>query len=316
MALHGVALVDKPAGMSSFSVVSRIRRAFRSVGVTKAGHTGTLDPLATGLLPICVGEATKFAQRLLDSDKGYAATVRLGIATTTADAEGEVTDQRDVTCNRADIETVLAAFRGPISQTPPIYSALKIAGKPAYEYARAGKTVEMAMRSVVIHSLALTAFDAAAQTFDIEVRCSKGTYIRSLAVDIALALGTVGHLASLRRTRTGGFDLAQARPLDEWMEASDELRTSWLLPTDALVADLPMIKLSDGEGTAIRQGKVIARVSTGAEFPDATNNTAGADDGTGQLFRLYDDAHGFLGLGALARDGLLRAERLLSTHGN
>ena len=314
MALHGVALVDKPAGMSSFSVVSRIRRAFRSVGVTKAGHTGTLDPLATGLLPVCVGEATKFAQRLLDSDKGYEATVKLGIATTTADAEGEVTDQRDATCSRADVDAALATFRGAISQTPPIYSALKIAGKPAYEYARAGKAVEMAARSVVIHSLDLTDLDAAAQTFDIEVRCSKGTYIRSLAVDIALALGTVGHLSSLRRTRTGGFDLAQARPLDDWMDVSDQVRTSWLLPTDALVADLPAIRLSDVEGIAIRQGKVIAGVPASEDVLDSMNNPARAD-GADMLLRMYDDVRGFLGLGALTRDGQLRAERLLSTHG-
>jgi tRNA pseudouridine55 synthase len=316
MALHGVALVDKPAGMSSFSVVSRIRRAFRGMGVIKAGHTGTLDPLATGLLPICVGEATKFAQRLLDSDKGYAATVKLGVATTTADAEGEITDRRAVACARADIEAVLSSFRGPITQTPPIYSALKIAGKPAYEYARAGKSVEMAPRSVVIHALELTAYDAAAQTFDIEVRCSKGTYIRSLAVDIALALGTVGHLASLRRTRTGGFDLALARPLETWMDATDELRCAWLLPTDALVADLPEIRLADDDGVAIRQGKVVTAPAMPAGSAGVMAAGAALDSGGNPIFRLYDDAHGFLGLGSLAPDGQLRAERLLSTHGD
>lgn len=307
MALHGVALVDKPAGMSSFSVVSRIRRAFKSVGVTKAGHTGTLDPLATGLLPICVGEATKFAQRLLDSDKGYSATIKLGAATTSGDAEGEVTAQSDVRVDRAAVEAVLAQFRGPISQTPPIYSALKIAGKPAYEYARAGKVVEMAARSVTIHSLALTAFDADAQTFDIDVRCSKGTYIRSLAVDVAIALGSVGHLAALRRTRTGGFDLAAAKPLDAWIDACDAERCSWLSPTDSLVADLPMLALADAEGIAIRQGKIVSLVALGGANI--------AHDGAA-LFRLYDKAHGFLGLGMLSGDGQLRAERLLATHGD
>lgn len=315
MALHGVALVDKPAGMSSFSVVSRIRRAFRSVGVTKAGHTGTLDPLATGLLPICVGEATKFAQRLLDSDKGYAATVKLGVATASGDAEGEITDQRESTCNCVAVEAALSRFRGPISQTPPIYSALKIAGKPAYEYARAGKPVEMAARSVTIHSLTLTAFDEAAQTFDIDVRCSKGTYIRSLAVDIAIALGTVGHLAALRRTRTGGFELTSAQPLETWMEATDEQRCAWLLPTDALVADLPMLKLADPDGVAIRQGKVVSLLALDALAIASVGHELGAV-GDGELYRLYDNAHGFLGLGALAGDGQLRAERLLSTHGD
>jgi tRNA pseudouridine55 synthase len=284
MALHGVALVDKPAGMSSFSVVSRIRRVFRTLGVTKAGHTGTLDPLATGLLPICVGEATKFAQRLLDADKGYAATVKLGIATTTADAEGEITARNDQVFDRETVEAVLAQFRGPISQMPPIYSALKIAGKPAYEYARAGKTV----------------------------RCSKGTYIRSLAVDIAEALGSVGHLAHLRRTLTGGFDLAQARPLDQWMDATDDERRAWLVPTDSLVAELPTIALTDEQGTAIRQGKVV--VIHPAHGPSTVSLNCDVQAATeARLFRLYDPAHGFLGLGALGENGLLRAERLLST---
>jgi tRNA pseudouridine55 synthase len=312
MALHGVALVDKPAGMSSFSVVSRIRRVFRPLGVTKAGHTGTLDPLATGLLPICVGEATKFAQRLLDADKGYAATVKLGIATTTADAEGEIAARNDRMFDREAVEAVLAQFRGPISQMPPIYSALKIAGKPAYDYARAGKTVELAARQVSIHSLELTAFDPDAQTFDIVVRCSKGTYIRSLAVDIAEALGSVGHLAHLRRTLTGGFDLAQARPLDQWMDASDDERREWLLAIDSLVAELPTIALTDDQGIAIRQGKVVLldRVG-GCAAVSPSNEVQAATDG--RLFRLYDLAHGFLGLGALGDNGLLRAERLLST---
>ena len=198
MALHGVALVDKPAGMSSFSVVSRLRRIFRTLGVTKAGHTGTLDPLATGLLPICIGESTKFAQRLLDADKGYFATVKLGVATTTADAEGEITARSDVLIDAPTFEAMLATFHGKIVQVPPIYSALKIDGKPAYEYARAGQAVEIKSRIVEIYAVELLAARRELQEFDINVRCSKGTYIRTLAVDIALALGTVGHLAGLR----------------------------------------------------------------------------------------------------------------------
>ncbi len=312
MALHGVALVDKPPGMSSFSVVSRIRRVFRTLGVAKAGHTGTLDPLATGLLPICVGEATKFAQRLLDADKGYTATIKLGVATTTADAEGEITARNEQTFDREAVDAVLGLFRGAISQTPPIYSALKIAGKPAYEYARAGKTVELVARQVSIHSLELTAFDAVAQTICIVVRCSKGTYIRSLAVDIAQALGTVGHLAHLQRTRTGGFDLAQARPLDQWMDASDGERSAWLLPTDSLVAELPTIALTDDQGIAIRQGKVVVLPAAGSATTTSICNEVHAATDIG-LFRLYDGAHGFLGLGSLGDNGLLRAERLLST---
>ena len=141
MTPHGVALVDKPAGMSSFSVVSRLRRVMRPLGVSKVGHTGTLDPLATGLLPICISEATKFAQRLLDSDKGYLATVQFGAATTTGDAEGEVTHRSDRSLTASDVAAALATFQGPIRQKPPAFSALKIAGKPAYEYARAGQSV-------------------------------------------------------------------------------------------------------------------------------------------------------------------------------
>ena len=192
MALHGVALVDKPAGMSSFSVVSRLRRVFRTLGVTKAGHTGTLDPLATGLLTICIGESTKFAQRLLDADKGYFATVKLGVATTTADAEGEITARSDVLIDAPTFEAMLATFHGKIVQVPPIYSALKIGGKPAYEYARAGQAVEIKSRIVEIYAVELVAARRELQEFDINVRCSKGSYIRTLAVDIALALGSVG----------------------------------------------------------------------------------------------------------------------------
>ena len=311
MALHGVALVDKPAGMSSFSVVSRLRRIFRTLGVTKAGHTGTLDPLATGLLPICIGESTKFAQRLLDADKGYFATIKLGVATTTGDAEGEISARSDVHIDAPTFEAMLAQFHGKIVQVPPIYSALKIDGKPAYEYARAGQTVEIKSRIVEIYSVKLVASRLELQQFDINVRCSKGTYIRTLAVDIALALGTVGHLAGLRRTRTGGFDLAAAHPLDAWMETDDATRLSWLLPTESLVAELPSLDLTAQQAVDICHGKVMA-VRT-----DAANQASEASDfafdGNVALLRLQDAQKGFLGLGALSADGTLRAERLLST---
>jgi len=301
MALHGVALVDKPAGLSSFSVVSRLRRAFRPLGVTKAGHTGTLDPLATGLLPICIGESTKFAQRLLDSDKGYRATIQFGCSTTTGDAEGEVDARSDTVVTADALTAVLPRFTGSIRQTPPVYSALKIDGKPAYEYARAGKAVTIAEREVCIHSIAVTAFDAAAQTADIEVLCSKGTYIRTLAVDLAVALGSCGHLKSLRRTRTGGFDLADARPLDAWMDANDADRQAWLLATDSLVAELPRVTLDGAQSRDLRNGKAVLLV------PPAP--AAG-------LTRAYDgsaEPEAFIGLVEIDDSGLLRAERLLST---
>ncbi len=307
MALHGVALVDKPAGMSSFSVVSRLRRIFRTLGVTKAGHTGTLDPLATGLLPICIGESTKYAQRLLDADKGYLATIKLGAATTTGDREGEITETRPADCDSGAIRAVLSQFVGSIEQTPPVYSALKVAGKPAYEYARAGQAVELAKRTVEIHAINLLSCDAAAQEFEISVVCSKGTYIRTLAEDLALALGTVGHLASLRRTRTGGFDLNAAQSLDAWMECDDATRSSWLLPTDSLVAELPRVTLNEFGARNIQNGKFVSC--------DRTDALPRSSEGDELLLRVYGPSEHFLGLGKLAPDGLLRAERLLSTHG-
>jgi tRNA pseudouridine55 synthase len=309
MNLHGVALVDKPAGMSSFSVVSRIRRAFKPLGVTKAGHTGTLDPLATGLLPICVGEATKFAQRLLDADKGYLATVKLGVATNTGDAEGEIIAQSDVRADAITIEAALAKFRGHITQTPPIFSALKINGKAAYEYARAGQTVEMKSRDIEIFELTLLA--ARDDEFDINVRCSKGTYIRSLAIDLAQALGTVGHLALLRRTMTGGFHLNDAKPLGAWMDASDDERKAWLLPTDCLVVDFPRIELTEAQSVDIRNGKVVIM-----DPPKLTVTPAPVKSSTpvaALMLRLYDPSRGFLGIGTLNEAHELRVERLLST---
>lgn len=308
MSPHGVALVDKPAGMSSFSVVSRLRRVMRPLGVSKVGHTGTLDPLATGLLPICIGEATKFAQRLLDSDKGYLATVQFGIATTTGDAEGEITHRSDRALSADDIAAALAGFQGRIRQTPPAFSALKIAGKPAYEYARAGQTVEIAAREVTIYRVTLLTFDEATQRADVEVLCSKGTYIRSLAVDLAAALGSAGHLAALRRTRTGGFDLRGARPLDAWMEAGDEQRLAWLLPTDSLVIDLPRVDLGAADAASLCNGKIVAL--------DLSQNAAALGVGTDStLCRVYADGlpPRFIGLGRCSADGILRVERLLST---
>jgi tRNA pseudouridine55 synthase len=311
MALHGVALVDKPLGMSSFSVVSRIRRAFKSLGVTKAGHTGTLDPLATGLLPICVGESTKFAQRLLEADKGYFATVKLGVATTTADAEGEINARSDVRIDASAFEAILAQFHGKIEQVPPIYSALKIDGKPAYEYARAGLAVEIKSRIVEIYSADLVASRPELQEFDIHVRCSKGAYIRTLAVDVALALGSVGHLAGLRRTRTGGFELAAAHQLEAWMDADDATRQRWLLPTESLVAELPSLDLSAPQAKDICNGKVVAITSPASLMPlGAIGDGLAADT---SLVRLQGAERGFLGLGELSADGTLRAERLLST---
>ena len=300
--------------MSSFSVVSRLRRIFRTLGVTKAGHTGTLDPLATGLLPICVGESTKFAQRLLDADKGYLATIKLGTSTTTGDREGEITETRPANCNADAVRAALARFVGSIEQTPPIHSALKVAGKPAYEYARAGQNIELAKRTVQIRAIELLSFDIGGQQFDISVTCSKGTYIRTLAEDLASVLGTVGHLAALRRTRTGGFELNAAKPLDAWMECDDDAtRASWLLPTDSLVAELPSLSLIASAATDIKNGKVVTLGPHSSNVLHLLNGRR--DDAATMSLRLYDASERFLGLGNLAPDYTLRAERLMGTHG-
>jgi tRNA pseudouridine55 synthase len=295
-----VALIDKPLNLTSFDVVARMRRVFKPEVGTRVGHTGTLDPLATGLLPICLGEATKFAQRMLDADKGYIATMRLGIATETADREGAViaTGRSDFTIDH--IDAALAKFVGAIWQTPPKFSALKIDGRPAYELARAGKDVQLAAREITIHSITRLAHRPDASEFDIEVLCSKGTYIRSLAVDIGEAVGTVAHLAALRRTKTGGFTLDQAKPLDAWLSASADERRSWLLPVDSLVADLPRIDLDENATRDIRNGKLVSNVV-------ATVQNAS--------YRLYAPGNVFLGLGEfdVRVAGALRSQRLMST---
>jgi tRNA pseudouridine55 synthase len=298
--LSGVALIDKPLDLTSFGVVARIKRVYKPESIDRVGHTGTLDPLATGLLPICLGEATKFAQRMLDADKGYLATVKLGAATTTADREGEIIATGRTDISRDHIAAALEKFLGTISQTPPAFSALKIDGRPAYALAREGKTVELKAREITIRSIQLIAYREADHEFDIDVTCSKGTYIRSLAVDLGLALGTVAHLAALRRTTTGGFHLRDAKPLDAWMNATAEERRSWLLPVDSLVADLPRLDLDESAATAIKQGKVIANV-----VPVAANAS----------YRLYGPENTFLGLGEPdpRSPGALRARRLMAT---
>jgi tRNA pseudouridine55 synthase len=203
--VDGVLLLDKAAGVTSNAALQGVRRLYRAA---KAGHTGTLDPLATGLLPVLFGEATKFGRELLDADKTYAAEIALGASTTTGDAEGDVVERRPVTSTRADIDRVLAGFRGEGAQVPPMYSALKRDGRPLYDYARAGKSVERAARPITIHELTLDA--AAGDRLAVTVRCSKGTYIRVLAEDIGRSLGCGAHLARLRRLAIGPFSVAEA----------------------------------------------------------------------------------------------------------
>ena len=250
--VDGVLLLDKPSGLSSNAALQRARRAFDA---EKAGHTGTLDPLASGLLPLCFGEATKFAQFLLDAAKRYTATVRFGVTTTTGDAEGEVLEMRPVTLARSDVEAVLPDFTGRLSQVPPAHSALKFEGRSHYEYARAGIDVPRPPRDIEILELALVEWSAPDAVID--VTCSKGTYIRVLAEDIGQALGCGAHLAGLRRVATGGFGIADAVTLER-LEAMNEVeRDATLKPAAALLRDLPSLKLAAPEAARFRQGGAV-----------------------------------------------------------
>jgi tRNA pseudouridine55 synthase len=240
--VHGVLLLDKPRGLSSNQALQKAKWLLRA---EKAGHTGTLDPLATGVLPLCFGAATKFGQRQLDADKRYEALARLGVTTSTGDAEGRVLAERKVEVSAAELAEVARRFTGRISQLPPMHSALKKNGRALYDYARAGETVERAPREVMIHELnvAQAKEESSHDAIKMIVNCSKGTYIRTLAEDIGEALGCGAHLTALRRTASGGFDLAGCVTLTA-LEAMDErARLARLLPVDALLADHERIVL-------------------------------------------------------------------------
>jgi len=290
--VDGWLILDKPLGLGSTQGVSAVKRALRTGGYTKVkvGHGGTLDPLATGVLPIALGEATKITGRMLDADKAYDFTIRFGEETDTLDAEGPVIATSDVRPTLAQVEAVLPQFTGPIAQVPPAYSALKVDGQRAYDLARAGETVELASRNVVIHSLALSpcgrglgeggersehllsgALSPLHQTplpsplpqgergvdeITLSARVSKGTYIRSLARDIAYALGTVGHVTMLRRTKAGPFSLESAIRLDILDEAAKDARLQeLLLPLTAGLVDIPVFAVSPDQAQALRQGR-------------------------------------------------------------
>ncbi len=254
--IDGVLLLNKPVGITSNAA---LQKAKWLLNAKKAGHTGTLDPFADGLLPLCFGEATKFSAYLLDADKGYRAVMQLGVTTTTGDPEGEVTTTRDVNVGRADLEAVLPRFTGDIEQIPPMHSALKHQGRPLYEYARAGIDIERPPRKVHISSLELV--DCAPPRVVFDVRCSAGTYIRTLAQDIGAALGCGAHLTALTRTAAGGFSLAQAHTLAELEAHPAEVRQALLLPADCLVAHLPAVELAPAEAEALRQGRSAAHAT-------------------------------------------------------
>jgi tRNA pseudouridine55 synthase len=247
--LHGVLLLDKPVGLSSNTALQKAKRLYRA---QKAGHTGTLDPLASGLLPLCFGAATKFAQVSLDADKTYVATLKLGITTSTGDAEGEVLRERPVALQRGDIDRACASLLGEIEQLPPMHSALKKDGRALYDYARAGIDVDRAPRRIVIHRL--TVLDALADRLVIEVACSKGTYVRTLAEDLGERLGCGAHLCALRRTASGALRIDQAVTLEQLEALSEAECDALLLPADALIADWPAWRLTADEAARFLTG--------------------------------------------------------------
>jgi tRNA pseudouridine55 synthase len=264
-AVHGVLLLDKPLGLSSNDALQKAKRLYRA---EKAGHTGTLDPLATGLLPLCFGAATKFSQISLDADKCYSATLKLGVTTTTADAEGDVLQQREVAVSRADLEAACVRFTGTIQQTPPMHSALKRDGKPLYEYARAGIEVEREARAVTIHAIDIANVENQGDhdTWTLDVRCSKGTYIRTLAEDIGELLGCGAHLSGLRRTGSGALSLNGAHTLEQLGAMSEIERDAALLDADTLLADWPVVRLGIEDA-----GRFLSGVRRRLNLADAPN---------------------------------------------
>ena len=296
--LDGVLLLDKPLGLSSNDALIRAKRIYLA---KKAGHTGTLDPLATGLLPLCFGEATKFSQDLLEADKTYEATMRLGVQTTTGDAEGEALKTREVTCDETAIVAALVGFRGDITQIPPMYSALKRDGKPLYEYARAGQTVEREARNVTILALEMIACALPDVTF--RVTCSKGTYVRTLAEDIGEKLGCGAHLVALRRTGVGALTLENSVTLDTLSDATPEERDSWLQPVDALLSNFEAVYLDADASRRFTQGQRL-RLADIADAPDNADRV-----------RVYSrDEQRLLGV-ARAGEGVLAPERLVVSAG-
>lgn len=298
-AIDGVLLLDKPVGLSSNDALIKVKRLLNA---KKAGHTGTLDPFATGLLPLCFGEATKFAQDLLDADKSYEAVVHLGIKTTTGDTEGEVLATCAVDVTQSQIDAALQQFVGEIDQIPPMYSALKRDGKPLYEYARAGLTLDRAARRVRIHALECVQYNAPFLT--LRVTSSKGTYIRVLGEDIGIVLGCGAHLQALRRTRVGGLSLSDALTLDAIIEVPESVRSLSLAPVDALLASFPATYLPDTLSARFLQGQ---RLSLGKE-----GIAASAEQGRVRVYRQSDGR--LLGTGQMAEFGVLAPERLIATH--
>lgn len=292
--VDGVLLLDKPVGLSSNDALIKAKRFMNA---KKAGHTGTLDPFATGLLPLCFGEATKFSQDLLEADKTYETTVHLGVTTNTGDTEGETIDTRPVAVTVEQIEAVLPQFRGPIMQVPPMYSALKRDGKAYYEYAREGITLEREARPVTIHKLEFISFDA--PMLKLLVTCSKGTYIRVLGEDIGHALGCGAHLNALRRVQVGALTTEGMVTLDAIAAHAAPLEL--LAPVDALLSSFPQLDLTDELARRFLQGQRLALGKEAVAVPPEQGRV-----------RVYHDGK-LLGTGLLQEYAILAPERLIAT---
>ncbi|MDP2230548.1 tRNA pseudouridine(55) synthase TruB [Methylotenera sp.] len=288
--INGVLLLDKPLGFSSNQALQKVKWLYQAA---KAGHTGTLDPLATGLLPLCFGEATKFAHYLTDADKTYFATLKLGVTTNTGDAEGEVLSTQPVNVSQALFAEVCRQFVGKISQIPPMYSALKHEGKALYEYARAGVEIERKERFITIHSITQNSFEQ--DVASITVTCTKGTYIRTLAEDIGQKLGCGAHLIGLRRTATANYQIAQSITLEQFEAMSEAQRIAALLPPDSAVLALPAMTLDEDSTFYLQRGQAVWQ--SGA-IPKG-------------LIRLYSENQVFLGLGEQQSDGKIAPKRLI-----
>ena len=296
--IDGVVLLDKPAGMSSQGAVTAVKRAFNA---DKAGHTGTLDPMATGLLPICLGEATKYSQDLLEADKSYIAQVKFGSRTDTGDAEGQIIEElplpafADELAIKAALDALLPKFTGPITQVPPMYSALKRDGKPLYEYARAGIELERAPREITIHAIRWTNIHWPEAT--LEVSCSKGTYIRVLAEDIGNTLGCGAHLVGLRRTEVGHLNLEQSFTMESIQQGLQD-SSNYILPVDALLQTLPHLTVDELQAKRLEMGQ---RVPLNLPSIEALV----------RIYRATAAPHNFIGT-ADWRSGVLHPKRLIS----
>lgn len=297
--LDGILVLDKPGGMSSNQALQVAKRLF---GAAKAGHTGSLDPLATGVLPLCFGEATKFSRFLLEADKAYRSTFILGVATASGDAEGEVLEEREAShITEADVQQKLALFRGEIEQVPSMYSAIKHNGQPLYKLARKGQEVERKPRRVMIYEFELLAFRGGRRPeVDVAIRCSKGTYVRSLAEDLGAALGCGAHVSVLRRTQAGPFDesmLVQLSTLEALNQNGATAEMDALLqPLDAALGELPLVRFSEAGGFYIRQGQPV-------QVPNSPCSG---------MVRMGLETGEFLGVGEILDDGRVAPRRLIA----